>query len=124
MTRHRALAAGTMLVFATSACSFITLRRPPAADIERPANVECTESVAAPVVDTAIALTYVALGMFVLAKGGTGCCSGPECFGGCPSGMAVGGLIGGAIFGASAVYGFTMTNRCRGIVRPQPPEAR
>jgi hypothetical protein len=80
-------------------------------------NLECTESVAAPVLDSAFAVAFLGLAAVALAKGDLGCCSGPGCFGGCPTALLVTGLGGGALFGASAVYGFTTTSRCRDIVR-------
>jgi hypothetical protein len=112
-----------------SGCSLAFVKRPPASSFQTP--VECTSSVAAPVVDTGLTAfgTYIGVVGVKAALDTPSCASNP----GNPLGpgmtrvcnmlsieaiaiaitvAAVGAALAGAT-GASAYYGYTHTSACR-----------
>jgi hypothetical protein len=102
-------------------CSWIGVSPPPHTNvaIDKPA---CTESVGAPIVDTAAAAAYATLAVASLVGLGQHSsvdCPNPDDF--CPDidfsgayvATAIVGGIGTALHTASAVYGYSTTARCR-----------
>lgn len=80
-------------------CSFQYVQALPERSYKHMERVECTESVAAPVVDTVLAVAAV----LYLVDGGDDPLSG----------HAGGALVPLAIFGGSAAYGYALTSDCR-----------
>jgi hypothetical protein len=85
-----------------------------------PAGPVCTESVAAPVIDTVAATAYAALAIVSvigLGQQGGDCAQGDFCpdldFTPLYVTTAVGGTIGAAAHGVSAAYGYSATAGCR-----------
>ena len=125
MVSHRALAA-TACLLATSACSWITVARPPQGPVERNEKLACTTSTAAPVTDTIV-------GSLALVTGGTGVGVGIAGLSGCDvttcwiqepmaiTYLALGVvLVGVAVMeGFSAAHGYAETAVCRDLEQAQ-----
>jgi len=119
------------LVAASPGCSYIFTRGPPATpsvqqspEPSRPTSPECTSSVAAPVVDTVLAVMLTGLGV-VGVVAATAPCTGEYCDIGKGGGAVVGviGVATGLLFTASAVTGYRRTADCRAAPEsyPLPP---
>ena len=98
-------------LIATNGCSAIFVRpvRPPQAD-EAP---RCTESRAAPIADTAVAVAALTLG--AVALGPALSCS-PNCAENLGPGLAIVSALVLVGTTTSAIYGFQETGRCREAV--------
>ena len=110
--RAHLLLAGPLL----GACSFVAVKPPPSGGYERIEDIDCTESVGAPVVDTIMAPTFAALavGVFVAAsdEGDLHQSEGPDL--GAVATIGGVGLVAAAVSNASsAVYGYITTAECR-----------
>jgi hypothetical protein len=105
--RMRILAALALLM---TGCSFALVTRAKDATADRP----CTQSNAAPIVDTTIAVAAIASGLAIVF-------SDPHLpfDNGDHTMQGMGGMVAleGLMFGAGAVYGFGSTSTCR---RPSP----
>ncbi len=125
MLAHRSLAAYACLL-ATSACSWITVAKPPQGPVDKDEKLTCTSSVAAPVTDTV-------LGSVALAAGGTGVGVGIAGLNACDVStcwiqepiaityLALGvALVGVAVMeGFSAAHGYSATALCRDLQQAQ-----
>ncbi len=112
------------LVACASGCSFVAVRRPPPHATDAP--LECTDSRAAPSLDTAGAIVTPLLGLMTwgLCEYGNSMqswASEPTRLN-CASVMWA-TLLGTAAYTGSAVYGFHATGECRRLVgaRSAPP---
>ena len=107
----RRAALGAAFAVLAQGCSALFIRPPSSESMGDPP--QCTESRAAPVADTLVAVPAFIL--FGAALGPALTCS-PNC--GENAGPAVAILTGAALLvaGASAVHGFSATNRCREAV--------
>jgi len=113
---HRAgglLAGAWLTVVATGGCSWIAVTRPPPRPVDPAPPVLCTQSVAAPVVDTIVGVAAVGAGATVTWLSTT--CLMP---GSCPT--STGGVVAGAalialgvVEGVSAGFGYAWTAECR-----------
>jgi hypothetical protein len=110
------------LAATASGCSFIAVRRPPAAPPDEPdAPLGCTESPAAPVADTVGAIATPLTGFVVWAVCVTGASVSGE--GNCDP-VAWAAVLGTAAYAASAGYGYWYTGECRRLAaerRARPP---
>jgi hypothetical protein len=114
-----------LLVGATPGCSLV-LTKGPEPELHPPP--ECTTSVAAPVTDTLLAATSVALAIAGLA-GSSSSCSNTGGFNGCGIGKGTGEILGiagaalGVLFAVSAGVGYGRTSACRASLGPDyvPP---
>lgn len=105
------------LLMAAPGCSYVVVKGPPKeAPKEATPSIDCTESIDAPIVDTILAVTGLAV---ALALGAAYSCPPNEmCMG---RGMeAIGaGVVGGlaaGVGGVSAWYGYSKTSKCRSAV--------
>lgn len=125
MSRTRATALFLAVTLAlVPGCSFLTVRGAPANDPGvRP--VDCTQSRFAPVVDTVPTAVLLGTALAILFD-----ITGDDPSDGEPARTLAGGFviilfaIPGLPFGASAIYGYRKTGRCREMNRrplPQPP---
>jgi len=107
-------------------CSFIFVRPPLNSETgpaQQPGMVveqknDCTESVAAPVLDVVGAVGWSVLGAVSIWLA-----TDPQVEGANKSllvPLAIGSLVTAAVEAASAVYGFSVTGRCRAVGRPGP----
>jgi hypothetical protein len=109
-----------LLVEAGPGCSLI-LTKGPEPELHPPP--ECTTSVGAPVVDTVLAATSVALAIAGLA-GASSSCSSTGGFNGCGIGKGTGEALGvagaalGVLFAVSAGVGYGRTRACRASLGP------
>ena len=117
-----------LLVAASPGCSYIFTRGPSATpsaqqspEPSRPTSPECTSSVAAPVVDTVLAVALTGLGV-VGAVAAAEPCTGEFCGIGKGGGAVVGivGVATGLLFTASAVTGYQRTAECRAALESYP----
>jgi hypothetical protein len=117
-TLNTALA--TLFLVASPGCSLI-LTKGPEPEVHPPP--ECTTSVAAPVTDTILAATSVALAIAGLAAASSSCPSTGQ-FGNCGLGQGSGEIVGiggaalGVLFGVSAGLGYARTSACRTSLAP------
>jgi hypothetical protein len=125
MVPHRATAALACLL-ASTACSWVTVVRPPQGPVERDEKLTCTTSVAAPVTDTVLSVVGIAGGGTALLSGTLAAtqCDAATCFIMEPWGIvlaAAGALVLGAgvMEAFSAAYGFGETSRCRDLGHAQ-----
>jgi hypothetical protein len=119
-------AAALACLLAQTACSWITVARPPQGPVERNEKLTCTTSVAAPVTDTVV-------GSLALVTGGTGVGVGAVALSGCDwttcwiqepiaiTYLALGVvLVGVAVMEAfSAAHGYGETAVCRDLEQAQ-----
>ena len=108
---------GPIVLAVTTGCSVVLVRGPGDARDPKTGEIQCTSSVAAPVVDTGIGsvlLLGTALGGAYVEVNGK------------KSDATVPALLGGAVFAGSAIYGYVVTANCRkargGKGREAPPE--
>jgi hypothetical protein len=115
----------TLILAVGPGCSLIFTRGP---DPEAKPPPECTTSVAAPVVDTVLAVGSFALLGVGIAELGTTC--QPNGFDFCSIGQATGwvaviaGAVTGILFTSSAAVGYTRNSACRSFMDtrgPSPP---
>jgi hypothetical protein len=99
------------LAVACSGCSFLFTKRAPADALDAEDPPKCTSSVAAPVVDTAIT-TFQVVRVALAARAEDYQYQGMPFDRQADIGIGA-GLI--ALFGASAVYGFITSDRCRDV---------
>lgn len=116
------------VLVAGSACSFVAVRRLPPSPVPPGAPLECTQSRAAPVLDTAGAIATPIVGVAVW-----GLCAyldAMQSWSSDPSHLKCGGVLwatlaGTAAYTGSAVYGFHHTGECRRLAElqfgPAPP---
>ena len=115
--RFPATAAAALLLHAGSGCSWALVQKPPERPLAPDRPVACTESVAAPVLDTvgAAAMVGLAVGMgTVLSYACIDWSQPPSCPRGAFAAMgALPGAIGAVVYGFSAWYGYRHTASCR-----------
>lgn len=109
-----------LLMSALPACSFALVKGRPSPPVDPDSRFECTASPALPAVDVALAVLSAGGGALALATAPQSPCSDYSCIAADtakPVGIA--GLVVGAVFAASAAYGFVKTSGCRGAVAAQ-----
>jgi hypothetical protein len=112
-------------LLATSACSWITVAKPPAGPVDRGEKLTCTSSVAAPVTDTVVGSAALLFGATGVGAGAAGLgCDVSTCWIQEPVAVAyltLGvALVGVAVMEAfSAAYGYGQTARCRELEQAQ-----
>ena len=113
-----------------SGCSWIFVTRAPEPPVPSEPPVNCTTSVASPVVDTVAAALLAASGVALIVSGAYAVppCSAPDwCFGqDLARGFATGFTVTGGVMLASAIplafsagYGYATTADCRGVREAQ-----
>lgn len=121
MVFRRRVAAIACLI-AASGCSWVTVQAPPRGPIARDQVIECTTSVAPPVVDTTLGAAALGLGGAAAVGGaaGLGTCDPATCWIGGP--IAVAYLTMGVVLlgvavaeGISAAHGYSTTAECRDV---------
>lgn len=95
--------AALVLLVVLSGCSLAFTNAPKAEEPDKP----CNDSEASPIADAAIAIVY-GVGLVVAVSQMTEPYPDSEA-----QGLAIGSGLGAAIFGASAIYGFTNIGKCR-----------
>lgn len=107
---------------AAGGCSFVGVRRPPPSPVPPGAPIECTQSRAAPVLDTvgAVATPLIGLGTFGLCT----YISAMQSWSSDPTRLSCGTVlwataISTAAYTGSAVYGYHYTGDCRRLVEQQ-----
>jgi hypothetical protein len=125
MVSHRSTPALAWLLAGT-ACSWVTVVRPPQGPVGRDEKLACTTSVAAPVTDTVLSVVGIGGGGTALVAGTLAAsqCDAATCFILAPGGIvlaAAGALVLGAgvMEAFSAAYGFGETSRCRELGHAQ-----
>jgi hypothetical protein len=125
MVLDRATAA-LACVLASTACSWVTVARPPQGPVEKDEILTCTTSMAAPVTDTVLSVIGIGGGGTALVSGilGASQCDAATCFILAPGGIvlaAAGALVLGAgvMEAFSAAYGYRETSRCRDLGQAQ-----
>jgi hypothetical protein len=125
MVSYRATAALACLLGST-ACSWVTVVRPPQGPVEPNEKLACTTSVAAPVTDTVLSVIGIGGGGTALVSGILGAtqCDAATCFIMEPWGIvlaAAGALVlgVGVMEAFSAAYGYGETSQCRGLGQAQ-----
>ncbi|HUL57626.1 MAG TPA: hypothetical protein VLU43_00035 [Anaeromyxobacteraceae bacterium] len=116
-----AVAAGLVL----GGCSFVTVRRPPASPPPAGAPLECTQSPAAPVLDTVGAIVTPLAGL-----GAYGMCTfmqAQQSWASQPQNLRCGTFLwvtigATAAYTGSAVYGFHETGACRRLAAQVAPQ--
>jgi len=128
----RRAAGATLLVAVLPGCSWLFVESPPVHH-ERLSYFDCTESRAAPIVDTALAVAYGLSGLVGLAAGVPGAHGETDGFGSDNIAMFAVSAAAATGFGLSAGYGFGATADCdqakakwaqRVLERPPPPPAQ
>lgn len=102
------------------ACSFMLVKGAPSAPVDPDSRFECTTSSAAPAVDVALAAVSAGGGAALIATAPHSPCSDYSCVGGdAVKGLGIAGVVAGALYLASGVYGFVKTSGCREAVAAQ-----
>jgi len=110
-----------LLLSALPACSFALVKGRPSPPVDPNSRFECTASAALPAVDVALAVLTAGGGALALATTPQSPCSDYSCIAADtvkPIGIA--GLVVGAVYAASAAYGFVKTSGCRDALVAQP----
>ena len=115
-TRVVAFGAASWVAFCGSGCSWIAVTRAPERPVAPSPPVECTRSVAAPVVDTVVGSLALVGGVGMVAAGNHPICLSTSC----PSepGLVWGGVALAAVgvaLGVSAGFGYAWTAECREV---------
>ena len=106
--------ASLILVSVLPGCSFVLVRGGPSPPVDPNKDFECTTSPVAPAVDVALAVLSGGGGAVALATAPHSPCSDYSCIGGdAVKGLGVAGLVVGAVYLASGVYGFVKTTGCK-----------
>jgi hypothetical protein len=109
-----------LLMSALPACSFALIKGRPSPPVDPNSRLECTASRAAPAVDVALAVLSAGGGALALATAPPSTCTDYSCVGAdSVKGLGVAGLVVGAVYAASAVYGFVKTSGCRDALAAQ-----
>src|ERR1700730_315090 len=98
---------GTILLASSMGCSFVFVH---SRNVPPESPPDCTRSHLAPAVDVAVAVGSVALAAWGLRE--EAACRPQRCAESTAPAVLGFGIVNGLVVGASAVYGFTKTNRC------------